>query len=200
MKKPITIVLTLIILAMIIGFEHIGRGLDFLISDSRKERTRASQITLGDSEEKPLSRPLDDRPESLPNPANSSEPPGLVTEQASRGENNFGGRSLAINVTADLSPLHFIRSAAITRTSTISEIERETLRQAVEIIGDGLNPRALIFDADALTTSEAPFILFGRDGFDLTPQVKIIYERLRSEALSGGGRHDGAGRGRGTKP
>jgi hypothetical protein len=105
-------------------------------------------------------------------------PQVLVMDQASQSEKNLGGHSLAINVTGDRSPLNYIRSSAITGSSENSEIELERLRQAVKILGDGLNPSALIFDSDALTTSEAPFILFARDGFDLSDQAKLIYERL----------------------
>jgi len=184
MKKPIAIGIALIILTMIIGFERIERGFHFLISDNRTERARVSEMTLGDSRDNPPSRPRDDRPDSAPNHSSSSMPQGLVMDQASQGEKNLGGHSLAINVTGDRSPLHYIKSSAITGSSENSEIELERLRQAVKILGDGLNPSALIFDSDALTTSEAPFILFARDGFDLTVQAKLIYERLQAEAAN----------------
>jgi hypothetical protein len=184
MKKLIAIVIALIILAMIIGFERIGRGLQFLISDNRTDRVGISEART----EEGLNDLRDDR---LPRvwqvrqdahfPARPSQSPNIVTEQAARSDYDLGGAPIAINVTGDLSPMHYIRSSEIIGSSEITAAEIERLRRATNILGDGLDPHALIFDADALSTSEAPFILYARDGFDLTEQAKLIYDRLLAE-------------------
>lgn len=184
MKKPITVVVALIILTMMIGFERIGRGLQFLISESRTERARSSEVSteekIGDPLDDPSPRVRQGRQDTH-RPAWSSKSPDEVPEQAARSAYDLGRAPVAIDVTGELSSMHYIQSSQITGSSEISIAEVERLRRAVDILGDGLNPRALIFDADALSTSEAPFILFARDGFDLTEQAKSVYERLLAE-------------------
>ena len=184
MKKLIAIVIALIILTMIIGLERIGKGLQFLISDNRTDRVTTSEVRteedLEDSRDDRLPRVRQDR-QNPHSPAGPSQSPHIVPEQAARSGYDLGGAPVAIDVTGDLSSMHYIRSSEIMGSSEISAAEIERLRRATGILRDGLDPHALIFDADALSTSEDPFILYARDGFDLTEQAMLIYKRLLAE-------------------
>ncbi|GAA5482837.1 hypothetical protein [Haloferula sargassicola] len=185
MKKPIAIVVALMILTMIIGFERIGRVLQFVISDGRTERVRRSGVSA--EEEIRDSRATDsatfreaDRSFSTDH-SQTSELPDSMKEQVTRGSNHSRSNHIGIDVTGRLSPFHYIRSSEITGTTEITSAEIQLLQQAVRILGDGLEPSALILDADALTTSDIPFSLVVREEFDLTDQAKQIYERLQAE-------------------
>lgn len=61
---------------------------------------------------------------------------------------------------------------------TNEEISR--LRLAVDTVAEMLRPSAVIFDADGFSTSEAPVLLFARDEFNLTDQVKLVYDGLET--------------------
>jgi hypothetical protein len=186
MKKRIAIVIVLIILTMIIGFERIGRGLQFLISDNRTKQVNASEVSTehGNRDSRADSWPrvrLEREDSHFPALPSKSSDLAPHQEQVAWSDDDQRGVPVAIDVAGDLSPMHFIRSSAITGSFKHSSIEVERLRRALSILGEGLNPKALIFDADALSLSQAPVILFAREGLDLTEQAKSIYERLLAE-------------------
>jgi len=185
MKKPIAIVVTLIILTIVIGFERIGRGLQLLISDNRTEQASPPEVSaeegIGDSRDNLLPRLRQDSQKTHPL-SRSSEQPDLLPGLATRSDDDPEGATLAIDVVGgNLSLMRYIRSSDITGSSEISPTEIELLRRTGAILGVGLDPGTLIFDADALSTSEAPFILFARDEYDLTEEAKLIYEKLLAE-------------------
>ncbi|MDB4673396.1 hypothetical protein OAF27_01150 [Verrucomicrobiales bacterium] len=182
MKKRIAIVAAMIVLIMVIGFERIEKGIQFMISDNRTEReitsVESTEDASGDSWDTSFTQSSKNGKGFQPSHSRSTEP---SKEMGTGSDYIPGAPPVAVNITGDLSPLHFISASLVTGSPENSASELERLRLTVEILGDGLDSSVVILDADVLSTTEAPFILFARDSFDLTAQAKLIYDRLQAE-------------------
>ena len=85
-------------------------------------------------------------------------------------------------VIAQSSHVYFIRSSEIIGTGEIAEAEIKRLQGAVGRVSDVLRPRPVVMNADVISTSEVPVLLFARPDLDLTGQVKVVYEAMKREA------------------
>ncbi|MEM9478061.1 MAG: hypothetical protein AAGA58_00210 [Verrucomicrobiota bacterium] len=175
MKRASAIILVLLFLTAIIGFERFREGLQFLISDHPTPR----QTQNIESMDLPGPKPRGD--EWAPHGSLASATQGPNADLSTQPNDPDNSSNIAQNFTVELSHLHFIRSTQITGTSESSEMEIEWLREAVTTVSDGLRHRPMVFDADAITTSEAPVLLFAKPEFDLTNEVRVVYEALAGE-------------------
>lgn len=177
MKKPVTIILVLIALMAIIGIEQFGKRFHFLVSDDRSARTRQADETVSseDIKVKEFSVPEHDFPRLA---ARSRDRDRADTIKKAPIADFTGSRPVAVSITGEISPMHFIRASFIVGSKEPSKEQIDWLHEAVDEVAKALRPGAIIFDADGLSTSQAPFLVFARDEFDLTSQVKSIYDTL----------------------
>ena len=176
MKRPATVIVVLIILLVIIGFERIGNGFYFLISDDRV--ARAPRVdgaahfedtkSKKSSGEEQNSSGFDARPEDQ----------GQADPNLSAGKDAGGSQGIKVSITGEISPMHFIRASLIFGSTKPSKEQIHRLHEAVNAVGESLRPGAVIFDADGISHTMASVFLFVREEFDLTAQVKAIYDAL----------------------
>jgi hypothetical protein len=177
MKKRATIIVVLIILLTIIGFERIRRGFHFLISDDRVARTRrADEIT--NSRDTKLKESSIEEQDSSRIASHFQDRRYDDTITTASITNRGGSQSVQVSIAGEISPMHFIRASFILGSTAPSKEQIDRLREAVDAVGEALRPGAIIFDADGFSTSEVPVLLFARGEFDLTAQVKLIYDTL----------------------
>lgn len=183
MKRPIAILIALLILVAIIGHERIGSGLHFLISDDRTAGQPAIDGSTSPQERESRNAGPDEheRLDSLSGDPRSSEPDADDTS-ASRFNGSGDGSVVEMPITGEISPLHFIRSSSIVDSSEPSGDQIDRLKQSVALAAEGLRPGAIIFDADAISSSQAAVLPYARDEFDLTTHVKDIYDALENES------------------
>jgi len=180
MKRLIAIIVVLLILTAIIGFERIGRGLQFLISDDRTARERTAGETVNLPEGKTRESPRDGQ--SFSRGVSRPSVPGQGNTDAMRFERAGDAPAIELSIAGGIFPLHFIRASSIVGSTEPSEEQIDRLQQSVAVVAEGLHPGVIVFDADAISTSEAPVLLFARDEFDLTPTVKLVYDTFEKES------------------
>ena len=183
MKRPAIIIIVLIIMMAIIGFERIEKGLHFLISDDRAARRSNQPAEVANSVD-PKSRQsrTEEQNSSLHAfPSQDSDQAEITTTASGKGRE--GSQTLEVSVTGEISPMHFIRGSFIIDSEKPSDEQIDRLREAVDTIAGALQPGAVIFDADAVSTSKSPVLLFAKDGIDLTTQVKSIYDALETSSI-----------------
>ena len=78
-------------------------------------------------------------------------------------------------------PLYFIHSRRILFEG--DEVDRELLLAAVRDAAEALDGPVHIVDADALGTSQSPFLVYARPRFDLTERVHQRFKALLAERL-----------------
>lgn len=185
MKRPIAIIVALIILTAIIGFERFGAGLQPLLPDDRTTRERRA----GETKDHPstTTKESDRGRQGLSgSDSHPSEQPHAGT--AALLTNPSENEAIEWSINGEISPVHFIRASSIVGTDEPSEEQIDRLHQAVDIMAGALHPGIIIFDADAISTSDIPVLLFAREQLDLTSHVKPVYEILEKKST----RFDGA--------
>lgn len=182
MKRSAVIIVVLIALMAIIGVDRISQGFRFLVSDDRLASSREARPALK-SEGSPSESLSAHDPQASRDSSHTEHSDSSPNVTGATNEHS-GSQVIAVSVTGERSPLHFIRASTIFGTSEPTKEQIIRLRDAVAVVGEGLRPSAVIFDADGLSTSQAPVILFVRDAFDLTVQVKSIYDAFPSRIKS----------------
>ena len=165
MKIPATIIVALIILMAIIGFERIGKGFRFLISDDRVARARRADetTTFRDTKLEESSIGEQDSTHIASRAQDRHQEDTITTEPIN---DRSGSLPVGVAITGEISPMHFIRASSIVGSSAPTKEQTDRLREAVNAVGEALHPSGIIFDADGFSTSEAPVLLFARDEFD----------------------------------
>ncbi len=185
MKKPVTIVAFFLVLLAVIGFERIGRKMRILISDDRTARERGVSEPPGSSFADTLHANQRGNHGSTGDSrlANSFKQRDLDGNSigSARLTETPGLTELNLSVTGEISPVHVIRSSEILASTEPSEEEIALLRRSVDAIADGLNPGAIILDADAIGTRGNRGLLYAREGLDLTAQMKAVYDASKGE-------------------
>lgn len=177
MKRPAIIVAILIALVSLIGFERIRQGLRFLVFDDRAAGPRwRGQASGSEVSTIKTSGPEGSVSVDLASRSGHRSSADATIATSTDGRNDLN--SVAVRIAGEVSPMHFIRASTIFGNSEPSKEQIDRLRKAVAVIGDALRPSAVIFDADGDSTSETPVIVFARDEFDLTTQVKEVYDSL----------------------
>jgi hypothetical protein len=181
MKKPFVIIAILIALVALVGYERIGRGFRFLISDDRVaraphvEQAASSQVNKSKESSGEGRKPSQVAPRSK----NQGRADTIVIQPIG---DRCGPVSVGVRITGEISPMHFIRAPIIVGSSEPSKEQIDRLHEAVHVVAGSLRPGAVIFEADGFSNSEMPILLFARDEFDLTAQVKSVYDTLRTDS------------------
>ena len=177
MKRPTIVIIALIISAAIIGFERIRERMHFLISDDRISRARPA-----DDSAYPKRADLTAAAREDPRHSLISDPPKVQGQARRTNTDPESGRIASdtgkVSITGAISPMHFIRASAITGSTEPTNEEITRLRLSVDKVAEALRPSAVVFDEDGFSTSEVPVLLFARDEFNLTDQVKAVYDSL----------------------
>ena len=177
MKRPAIIIVVLILLLAIIGFERIGKGFRFVISDDRVARARQADVATNSEDAKSKESSIPERDTSR-TASRSQDQDQADTVTTPPIEDLNGPQSVDVRITGEISPIHFVRAAFIVGSTEPSKEQIDRLSKAVNAVAEALRPGAIIFDADGLSKSGAPALLFARDEFDLTDQVKEIYDTM----------------------
>ena len=90
----------------------------------------------------------------------------------------MAGRSVAVRVGGEVSPIHFVRPSAIFGDMEPSKEQIARLKWAAGVVGDGLRPGAVIINLDGEGISGAPVLLDARVEFDVTAGVRAVYDSL----------------------
>lgn len=193
MKRSHAILVVILLLVMMIGWERWGRGVPVAADEEWEERARAGRegprSREGRSGESVREGRLSGR---------GGARPGESDHEVARGHGGIGFDGSAGPVAPDLPmvdeapPLFFVRVSSIVPSAQPSDEQIERLREAVGRVARDLRPGAIILDADANSTSEAPVLLFASDRFDLSSRVKVVYDAMDREsgalaAAAGGG-------------
>jgi hypothetical protein len=181
MKKLAIILAVLIVLVTLIGFERIGRGLRFLVSDERVAKARENGQAAKTEATKAKAPSTGESQSFRTDPRFDDHGSGDTISSAPIDEHS-SPQSVAVRIIGEISPMHFIRASTIIGHSEPTKEQIDRLREALAVIGDALRPSAVIFDADGFSTSEAPVLLYVRNEFDLTDQVKAVYDQLEKSS------------------
>ena len=161
----------------IIGFERIGEGFRFLTSDDRVARAQRNDKTTNSRDTKLEDSSIEEQDSShIASRAQDRHQEDTITAEPINDRS--GSLPVGVAITGEISPMHFIRASSIVGSSAPTKEQTDRLREAVNAVGEALNPGGIIFDADGFSTSEAPVLLFARDKFNLTAQVKAVYDTL----------------------
>lgn len=177
MKRLAIIIVVLIVLISFIGFERIGRGLRLLVpvdqTAGARENGPASSAEVIRTTTSVAGGLRSSNTDSRSDDRDSTDVISAVPIN-----DKCASRSLAVRITDEIAAMYFIKASTIIGHSEPKKEEVDRLREALAVIGDALRPSAVIFDAESFSTSETPVLLFARDEFDLTTQVKAIYDQL----------------------
>jgi hypothetical protein len=167
-------------LISLIGLEGMRRGWRFVIFDDRvagireggevaglEGATMSSEQAMGSS-----------RRASRPGAGGSAKGTG----NGVRG-GPLGGSSVAVRVGGEVSPIHFVRASVVFGETEPSKEQIARLKRAAGIVGDGLQPGAVILNLDGEGISGAPVLLDARVEFDVTAVVREVYDRLEETAI-----------------
>ena len=177
MKRPVVIIVALLALAVIIGIDRIGHGFGFLISDERHPKSRDALPAASPERTSAESNYTAENQTSRDSTRSTNRDIGTPNHSGAKTDHNDSPQ-IAVSITGEISPVHFIRASAIFGTEAPMENQIARLREAVALVGDRLSPSAVIFDSDAISPSKAPVIPFVREALDLTSQVKLVYDTL----------------------
>jgi hypothetical protein len=180
MKRLVAIAAVLFVLVSLIGLEGMRRGWRFVIFDDRvagireggevaglEGATMSSEQAMGSS-----------RRASRPGAGGSAKGTG----NGVRG-GPLGGSSVAVRVGGEVSPIHFVRASVVFGETEPSKEQIARLKRAAGIVGDGLQPGAVILNLDGEGISGAPVLLDARVEFDVTAVVREVYDRLEETAI-----------------
>ncbi|MBE7494613.1 MAG: hypothetical protein HS117_06690 [Verrucomicrobiaceae bacterium] len=74
--------------------------------------------------------------------------------------------------------IYVFHSKTIVATEKPTESEKSRLQHAIGLATETLRQPIVVLDADALSLSGVPYVLFAKDRFDLTEAIKASYLRL----------------------
>lgn len=175
MKRLVAIAAVLFVLVSLIGFERMRRAWRFVIFDDRVAGVREGG-EAGRLEGATMSSGGRMRSSLMDSGAGGR---GSVEGMAnSVGGGQVEGRSVAVRVGGEVSPIHFVRASAIFGDLEPSKEQIARLKWAAGVVGDGLRPGAVIINLDGEGISGAPVLLDARVEFDVTAGVRAVYDSL----------------------
>jgi hypothetical protein len=180
MKRLVAIAAVLFVLVSLIGLEGMRRGWRFVIFDDRVAGIREGGEVAGLEGATMSSGQVmgSSRRVSRAGTGGSAEGPG----NGVRG-GQLGGSSVAVRVGGEVSPIHFVRASVVFGETEPSKEQIARLKRAAGIVGDGLQPGAVILNLDGEGISGAPVLLDARVEFDVTAVVREVYDRLEETAI-----------------
>ncbi len=101
-------------------------------------------------------------------------PDGLLGGAVSKAE----ALTSATGVNPSGAAIYVFHSKAVVATNMPTEQEMARLRQAVEMATQGLPQPLVVLDADALSLSQTPFVLYAKAPCDLTEMIQHRYAGL----------------------
>jgi hypothetical protein len=180
MKKLSVIAAVLFVLISLIGLEGMRRGWRFVVFDDRVagileggEAVGLEGATMSSGQAMGSSRRV-----SRLGAGGSAEGTGNGVMGG-----QLGGSSVAVRVGGEVSPIHFVRASVVFGETEPSKEQIARLKRAAGIVGDGLQPGAVIINLDGEGISGAPVLLDARVEFDVTAVVREVYDRLEETAI-----------------
>ena len=178
MKVPRVVLGILLLLAGMVGVERVLRP----APDERE--VPGKPVPSRDRDTRPRESDLKD-PAASAVPALSAaegqDPPAGQDPESSVGSNPPAGEAVVTPGGGIQVPLYFIHSRRI--LSVGDDVDRELLQAAVRDAAEALEGPVHIVDADALGTSQSPFLVYARPRFDLTKSVHRHFKALLAERL-----------------
>lgn len=177
MKKRLGIITILLILVGIFSYDRLKLRLDqFIVGERPAGAAQTNDDGVSPNQQAEVAVDSDHKGASHPVSSSSSSPLGQeVAGHISKTENKLY-TSIAANRAR--SRLRFIRSSVITGSANPSEKQIGRLKNSVADVTQDLGSGFIVFDADAISNAEVPFILYAAEDRDLSDRVRRIYERL----------------------
>jgi hypothetical protein len=181
MKKRLGIITILLILVGIFSYDRLKLELDqFIVGERPASAAQTNDDGVSPNQQAEVAVDSDHKEARHPVSSSSSSPLGQeVAGRISKTENKLY-TSIAAN--RPRSRLRFIRSSVITGSANPSEKQIGRLKNSVADVTQDLGSGFIVFDADAISNAEVPFILYAAGDRDLSDRVRRIYERLGKTA------------------